>query len=571
VGKNLLRALIFIFSLITSISYCFAEDISPGAEPGAQAKRFKSQAEREKKQLEGEKAQPSKIEIQPKEAKPAPEGPVFKLKEVTIIGVTVFKPEVFQPIYEPYLDKTVSFKDIDAIAKGIEDIYNKNGYLTTNVYIPKQRIIDGKVEIQVDEGKRGKLHIEGNKWFSVSLIEKYFHIKKNEILNVKKLQRDVLRLNQNPGLEAKTLISAGEEPQASDITLRVKDKFPWHVGIGFDNQGTRLTGKYRSSIYLRSANVTGIGDSLFVNSLLSSLSYGQSLSYTIPIGTYGTKFGLDATYFKMKLGKEFKSFDITGRTQMYTPRISWELALQEDFSATADLGLDIKSIIKKSGGEQASNDQLRIPFFGFNFTKTDTGGQTSFSPRFNFSTADFLGASARNHPSASRAGTGGFFFKYEQGLSRIQRMPWDSYLSLRSQFQAASHTLPLSEQFQIGGANSVRGYPEGDYLCDMGGSLNVDWAMPMYLIPKGWKLSGSDTLLRHQIEPVIFVDLGAGDLKKVNSGDRRDKLLVGIGGGLRMRFFNKAYCRIEWAKSVGDRPTSGNGPSTFYITFQSEM
>lgn len=278
----------------------------------------------------------------------------------------------------------------------------------------------------------GKLSIEGNKWFSSSLIEKYFHLKKNEILNVKKLQKDILRLNQNPGLEVKTVIAAGEEPETSDLILKVKDKFPWHIGFSEDNQGTRLVGRYRSSISLRSTNATGNFDSLFINTLLSHRSFGESVSYSIPLNTYGAKFGIDVTYFKMKLGKEYRPFDITGQSQIYTPYISWELALEEDYQANVNIGLEIKSIKKKTAGSITSNDQLRLPYFSFDSTKTDS----------------FLGASSRSHPTASRAGTGGSFFKYEQTLRRTQKMRlFDSYLQARSQFQAASHTLPSSEQF----------------------------------------------------------------------------------------------------------------------------
>lgn len=559
-----------VFLLIIPISG-FAQDPPPGQEPGPQAERFKIETERERKRLEEKTSKPPKIEIQPQEEKIIPSGPTFQLKEVVITGVTSFKPEAFRSVYGPYLGKVISFEDIEVIAKGIENIYNKNGYLTTNVYIPRQKITDGKIEIQVDEGKMGKLRTEGNKWFSADFIEKFFHLKKNEILNIKKLQRDILRLNQNSDLEVKTLISAGDEPQTSDITLRVKDRLPWHAGVGFDNQGTRLSGKYRSSAYLRSTNVTGAGDSLFISLLFTSLTYGQSIGYTIPFGTYGTKLGIDTTYFKMKLGKEFKPFDITGKTQIYTPHISFELALEEDFQSNFDLGIDIKSIHKKMDGAQTTDDQLRIPYFGFNLIKSDSFGQTTFSPRFNFSTEHFLGASSRNHPSASREGTGGYFFKYEQSLNRLQRMPGDSYLSIRSQFQVPSRTLPSSEQFQLGGANSIRGYPEGDYLCDIGGSLNVDWVMPMYLIPKGWKLRGSDQPLRHQIEPVLFVDLGGGALKKVISGERKDKFLAGIGCGMRLHFNNSFSVRLDWAIPVGDRPISGSGPANFYLTFQSEL
>ena len=305
---------------------------------------------------------------------------------------------------------------------------------------------------------------------------------------------------------------------------------------------------------------------------------GNSLSYTVPLGTYGTKFGLDATYFKMKIGKEFKPFDITGKTQIYTPHISWELALSEFSSANANVGLDIKSIQKETEGAITASDQLRIPYFGFDFAGTDSFGQTSFSPKFDFGTSNFLGASSRNHTTAGRADTCGFFFKYEQYLRRIQRMPFKSYLVIQSQFQVASHTLPSSEQFQLGGENSIRGYPEGDYIADIGGNLKLDWNLspdwtfPFSLMPESWKLPYSDTPLRNQIEPIVFTDMGGGKLKTTLAGEKTEKFLMGMGCGFRIHFYNAAYLKLEWAKNVGGgRPTSGSGPSTFYISFQTEI
>ena len=141
---------------------------------------------------------------------------------------------------------------------------------------------------------------------------------------------------------------------------------------------------------------------------------------------------------------------------------------------------------------------------------------------------------------------------------------------IRSQFQIASQPLAPSEQLQLGGAESIRGYPEGDYLADTGAFVNFDWTFPMYIIPKSWKLPGQDTPLRYQIEPVFFVDVGGGTLNKTLPGERNSKFLAAVGGGLRVKF-KYFSLRLDWAGNVGDKPTSGSGPSTFYFTFQSEI
>ena len=150
-------------------------------------------------------------------------------------------------------------------------------------------------------------------------------------------------------------------------------------------------------------------------------------------------------------------------------------------------------------------------------------------------------------------------------------MPWESYMIMRHQFQAVSHTLPLSEQIQLGGANSVRGYPEGDYLADTAATLNLDWVFPLYLLPKTYKLPFDDTPLRNEIQPVIFMDLGGGVLKRTQPGERTSKFLMGVGGGLRINLYNRLNARIEFAQAIGADPTPNSGPSSFHLSVNFEI
>lgn len=553
-------------------AYAVEASSSPSSEePAAQASRQLKEFEKEKERFEEKNPKPAEMEIQEeKEKKPAP-SVKFILEQITVTGSTVFNPNYFKDIYQPYLKKTVTFDDLNAITVKIKAKYKEKGYLTTMVFVPEQNIADGKVEIRVLEGKMGALNVENNQWFSADRIKQYIHTKKGQLLNVFSLQKDLLRLNQKPDLELKSVISAGKEPGETDVTLKVIEKMPHHMSEGFDDQGTRLTGKYRMSLLLWSTDITHHFDSLMSSSQWSASSFGQSFSYERPLDTYGTKIGLDAALFNMELGKDYNVYNITGQTTVFTPHISWELALSEDFQATIQSGLEIKTILKEMQKEETSHDELRVPYLSLNMTKTDSNGQTSFSPRVAFGTSDFLGASSLNHPSAARDNTGGFFFKYEQSLSRLQRMPWNSYASIKSQFQTTSSTLPASEQMQLGGFNSIRGYPEGDTLVDTGAILNIDWIFPMYLFPSDWKLPKMDTPLRQQIQPVIFFDIGGGSLKTVNPGERPSNFLMGEGLGLRINMNKYFSLRLEWARHLDNEPAHGSGPSTFYVSLQSQQ
>lgn len=513
------------------------------------------------------KEKPS-IEFKEKEAKAVSGKATFELKEVRLTGINTKDQQILSYIWQPYIGTKVTMDDLQDIVDHIKRAYKNSGYLTTIAYLPAQDIKNGIVEIKVMEGKLGKLTVEGNKYFSTHSIRSYFHADKGDVLNFQRIQKEIIRLNENPDLNVKTIISAGEQPGTTDVTLKATDRFPHHFSVGFDNQGTRLVGRLREVATFNSTNISGRHDLLYYTAIHSSLSDGHYLAYRLPVGTHGFKAGIDLGFFELKLGKEFKPLDITGNTKIYTPNISGEIYRSEDIQANYSAGVKIKDIRKKEHDVKITDEQLRLPYMGIDITRLDAYGQTSFAPEVSFGTSGFLGASKADNPLASRQGTGGFFTKYEHSINRIQRMPWDSYMQIKSQFQAASRSLPSSEQFQLGGESSIRGYPEGDYMADIGGNLKTDWVFPMYLFPQEWHIKGSDVNLRHQIEPVIFADVGGGRLIKALPGESKDKFLAGVGGGLRIHLKGSSYIKLEWADHVGKKPVRGSGPSTFNIVFQ---
>jgi hemolysin activation/secretion protein len=545
----------------------YAQTIPAGQDLSAQAERFRQEYSIEKKMLDVKK-QPPAIEVKEETPHNASGKVVFELKEVHVTGIKPKEQDILSYTWQPYIGKKVTMDDLQDIVDHIKRIYKKAGYLTSMAYLPAQDIKDGIVEIKIMEGKMGKLTIEGNKRFSKVLIGSYFSADRDEVLNFKKIQKEMVRLNGNPDLNVKTIIAAGQEPGTTDVTLKVNDRNPNHVSVGFDNQGTRLVGRYRESLSVSSSNFTGHQDLMYLTTIFSTNSSGQYMAYRLPVGTRGFKAGLDLGYFTLKLGKEFKPLDIRGDTKVYTPNVSWELYTSEEMQANYHAGVKIKDIKKKEGDIKITDEQLRLPYIGIDVTRFDATGQTTFAPEVSFGTSGFLGASNSKNPLASRQGTGGGFAKYTHSLSRTQKMPKESYLQIKSQFQAPTHTLPSTEQFQLGGESSIRGYPEGDYLADLGGSLNVDWIFPMYFIPDSLKLKFSNVSLRHQIEPFVFLDVGGGELLKALPTEAKYKFLAGGGGGLRIHLTSSAYVKLEWADHFGNKPVRGTGPSTFDISVQ---
>ena len=540
--------------------------IPSGQDLSAQAERFRQQYSTEKRARE-EEITKALIEAEEAQKKPTAAGPTFVLQAIRITGTAMFNTQNLSFIWKPYLGKRVNFNTLNDVVNLIKRVYKDLGYLTTTAYLPPQDIKGGVVEIRVIEGKRGKLIVEGNKWFSTTSIEKYFHTYRGEVLDMGELEKDVMRLNGSKDLSVSSVLSPGEEHETVDVTLKAQENFPYHVSVGTDNQGTRLTGTYRRLVSMNTSNLTGNEDSLSFNGAYTNLSQGDYLSYQTPVGTHGTKIGLDAGYFQGKLGDEYKFLDIVNYTEFYDPNVSFELYRSENAQLNLRSGIEAEHINKRQGRDLITDEDLRIPYLALDAIKIDSMGQTSFSPELRFGAPGFLGGSRMDNTLSSRPGADGDFTKYDQYLSRTQRMPWDSYLQIRSQFQAPSRTLPTSEQLQLGGENSVRGYPQGDYLADIGGDMEMDWFFPMYLIPSSWQSYG--TSLRNDIEPFVFYDMGGGKLVKVNAAESQGIFLEGTGVGVKFHIRNNIYLKLEWALAIGgEKPIHGAGPSTFNVSFQ---
>ncbi|CAL7962624.1 hypothetical protein GAMM_30103 [Gammaproteobacteria bacterium] len=78
----------------------------------------------------------------------------FKLSNIVVSGVTVYKKGELQQYYKSYLGKDISLSDLKNIAAAITKHYHDQGYVFSRAIIPVQQFVSGKAYIQVIEGKR---------------------------------------------------------------------------------------------------------------------------------------------------------------------------------------------------------------------------------------------------------------------------------------------------------------------------------------------------------------------------------------------------------------------------------
>jgi len=492
----------------------------------------------------------------------------FRLSKVLITGNERIAIEEIQPLTKSLLGKEVTLTDVRAAASEIKAYYRKKGFIAAYVYVPKQTIEkNGQVELRVVEGRLGAIAIEGNKWFSSELLSdmiKKRGFEPGTVIIYQNLRNGLLDINEHRDMQARAVLRPGQAPGTTDMLLQVEDHMPFHVSVDTNNYGTRLTGKERGGITVSHTNLTGRLDEITGRFQGSEGSYGIAADYNTPIfPAWGTRAGFGFVRGDIDLTGEFKALDVEGEATTYSPYILQPIHKSEMWETSVKLGFDRKSVTNRLLDTTTGRDEIRMISTVLNVEETDKYGKT-FWPHSVHVAVDAFGASEQNDPGLTRFGSGAPFVIYRSQLDRYQYLPYGMQMGVHAAWQASPDKLPSSEQFQLGGMSNVRGYPQGEYLGDVGATAQFELLVPPYFIPKDWKIPYSNDLVQDAVKLVGFYDLGMADLNSHLPGEASSKDITGAGIGIRMRLYDKFTARVEWAYPLSETTSDASSGVLYY-------
>ncbi len=203
----------------------------------------------------------------------------------------------------------------------------------------------------------------------------------------------------------------------------------------------------------------------------------------------------------------------------------------------------------------------------------DSLGRTLLTNELLFGLEDFLGSMSKYDESASRVDSGGEFTKYLSSFSRVTRLPFSSMLINILKVQYTDDPLVNSEQMGFGGADSIRGFPENDYLGDYGWTSTVEVRTPAFIFPREIKVPGDKkgSSLMDAMQFVFFSDFGKSHLKLPRAGEKKDRLLIGTGLGLRFDLYNHLRGRLDYGIPIGNEEPSDGSAGTLHLGVQYEF
>lgn len=529
-------------------------------------------AEREEKAKESLR-QPRKkpTVVEPEEAPVAAEEEKFFVKKIHLVGMVSFAPEDFASIVQKYENREVGLSELEVLSKEIEREYLRRGVIAA-VFVVPQEIAGGEVTLQVVEAKMGELQVQDSRYFNKNRLFYYWKIRPGEILHYDKISRSIQMMNKNPDREVKAALHAGKKPGTTDIFLTPETSCPAHLTYTFDHEGVVSTGKTRQGYGARLNNFLGLDDTLMGGYNFGRAFNGFYIYHSLPVTPYGTTLLYGYSRSASIPGKEFATFGIKSNAKNTSVSLHQDLYKKDEYLGEIYLGFDAKDKVTwiASGEPVYNKDRLRVFTLGGSWVRRDFGATTTFSPEIARGVKAF-GASKMYNPFASR-GAHPEFTKATLGIQHRRSLPLGLQANIKVKGQWASEKLTPQEEFSLGGIDSVRGYPSGDYLADSAVTDSAELLIPAFFIPSGWHLPYAEKPLKDQTTGVLFVDYGwgqrRGPLESETSGrERSRKNMLAAGAGVRFSLYNQALVRLEWGFPLADNRTiTEAGHSRFHIS-----
>ncbi len=429
------------------------------------------------------------------------------VEDIQVLGTSIFTESDFASLTEPLQGRTVTVADLQQLVQQINQLYLEAGYLNSVATLPNQDLRDGIIQIQVFEGQLSNIEIEGLERTNPGYVRSRLQIglNENQPLQIQNLENQLRLLQSNPlfkGVDA--YLRPLNEPGQTELVVEVEEENLVTGNLFVDNYSPPSVGSVRYGANVAFNSLTGWGDVLRIGHYRTTTGGSRigSFSYTLPVNPMEGTVNLNIVLDRNEITQEpFDQFDITGKSELYeisfrqpvirTPRE--ELAFSVGFSykdgQTFVFDQPTPFGIGPEGNGVSKVSVLRL---GQDYVARDFSGAWALRSQFNIG-LDVFDATTNESPTPDSR-----FFSWLGQVQRVQQLNDDNLLIAQFDVQLSADSLLPSEEFTIGGGQSVRGYRSNVRSGDNGlrFSLENRWTV--------FKNSESEP----KLQLIPFVDLG---------------------------------------------------------------
>jgi hemolysin activation/secretion protein len=406
------------------------------------------------------------------------------INQVQLIGNTVLNSEAIALILQPLQGQSVTPEQVKAAAEAITQLYISNGYINSLAQFDQtdpQSIVDGVAQIKVIEGQIERVDIVGTVQTNPDYVRSRVELGISEPFNANSVEDQLRLLKADPLFKnIASSLKPSSEAGKSLLVVQVEEANQFGGSVSFDNYSPVAVGSERMGAALTYRNLTGFGD-LLAASYYRSTTGGSNLydfSYSIPVNPMNGTVAIRYAPNNYRItDPDFAAFNIRGASSLYdivyrqplirNPRE--EFALSLGFAHQTGQTFLFENLATPFGiGPDANGISTTSVFrFGQDYTLRDQDGAWSLRSQFNLGTGLFNATYAEVTPTAS-------FFSWLGQAQRVQVLGSDALLIASIDSQLSANPLLPSQQFTIGGGQSLRGFRQNSRSGDNGIRLSLE-------------------------------------------------------------------------------------------------
>jgi len=527
-----------------------------------------------------------------------PGGATFVLNQLKFSGNTLFGTEQLQQQVAKYMGQPIDFAGLEQMANAISQFYRDAGYPFARAYLPEQDVKGGVVELEVLEGRYGRinavnapaaspamvLQAKRNKAMEdvltsltlhfqaaeltqvVRSIDQLFdarmqtleaeyaqtdvertpnpaaeaflkHLSTGDVIEAQAIERIALILDDIPGYAAVPVVRPGSARGSGDLEVRMIEDDAWLAVSGFDNYGSKASGRNRLRFDLAKSRNAVFGDLLsFTGLVTDEKTWLTSYSYALPVNSSGLRLQTSLMLSRYKLGEgEFANL-ADGDTDRLGFKLSYPLVRTQSRNLTLSGGIEHTQYSNTLMSVTEKYNMDAIPL-GVNFDWRDAFGGGAVT--YGSATVQFN--SVGNDARAVKPDSSYSLFNLYVG--RQQRINDRVNVAGRLAIQHAKERIDSSQAFSLGGVNGVRAYPVGEFSGYSGSSLQLELS---YSLPQ------------YSSVPYVFFDMA--EAKRLTTQNLHEtRSLSGYGVGVRVTRLGLSMDLTAAWNSAGGNPVSEPG------------
>ncbi len=464
-------------------------------------------------------------------------------------------------------------------ARQLQLAYRKAGFGTVVVQVPPQTIEHHRIHLRVIEGRLSQIDVAGLRQFTRSNILRGLPaLRLGQVPDLAALDSELLMVNENPAKSVRVVFQPGQRVGQVESLVVVHERPLTQWTLGFDNSGNSDTGRARTTLAYRNANVLDSDSVLRLRLQASPDRPGDaaSLSTTLREPLYGRHTFLEWSALASNtadrpIATPAGELRFTGKGYSAGVRALWLQPLLGRYRQQFFIGVDARRYRNDCslgvfgsagcGSAGASLDVLPLSL-GYQLQRPgDLMAQWTVVQNLPLGSAgDQAAFDAARPGSSSRYHLLRVDALGRQGFASRRRLDW------RFDAQYSERPLVFAEQFGIGGAQSVRGYPETALVGDSGASGSLQYSVPLTpAMPAARRAADS-------LRALAFLDAGSvADRQGVDCLPGRTHCSIwGAGVGLRLRI-QTAWLRLDLGRAGATAASTQRGDWRMHLSLRFEL